>query len=128
MDKVSLHDKFHYIVRRNKSIFISISYYDIVIHMIKSIKNQTTQDIFDGFNSKAARKIPFELHKIVRRKLDLINSVESLDDLKVPPGNHLEILRGDRKGFYSIRVNQQWRIVFRWESGQAQEVQVVDYY
>ncbi len=87
-----------------------------------------TQDIFDGLNSKAARALPCGLHAKARRQLDLLNSVTRLDDLRVPPGNRLEALHGDLEAFHSIRINQQWRIIFRWERGNAENVQIVDYH
>ncbi len=96
--------------------------------MIRTIGNVTTQDIFDGENSKAARKLPRELHGKARRLLDLINSAIRIDDLRIPPGNRLEALKGDFKGFHSIRINDQWRIVFKWFGGHADEVQIVDYH
>lgn len=96
--------------------------------MIRSFADATTQDIFDGENSKAARKLPRELHDKARRTLDLINSAIRLDDLRVPPGNRLEALKGGFKGFHSVRINDQWRIVFRWLDGDADAVQIVDYH
>ena len=96
--------------------------------MIRSIADATTQDIFDGENSKAARKLPRELHDKARRLLDLINAATRIDDLRVPPGNRLEALKGDYKGFHSIRINDQWRIVFRWFDSDANEVQIIDYH
>jgi len=96
--------------------------------MITSIIGKTTQDIFDGVNSKAARKVPNELHEKASRLLDLINGAGNLDDLRVPPGNRLEPLKGDRKGFHSIRINDQWRIVFQWKNEDAEKVEIVDYH
>ena len=96
--------------------------------MIRSIKDATTQDIFDGLNSKVARKLPQELHRKARRQLDLINAVTRIEDLKVPPGNQLEALKGDLKGFHSIRINDQWRIIFRWLDGNAEDVRIIDYH
>lgn len=96
--------------------------------MIKSIKGKMTQDVFDGLNSKAARKLPAELHKKAGRLLDLMNGTSRLDDLRVPPGNRLEALSGDLKGFHSVRINDQWRIIFRWRDGNAEEVEIVDYH
>lgn len=96
--------------------------------MIRSFADATTQDIFDGENSKAARKLPRELHDKARRMLDLINAATRLDDLRVPPGNRLEALKGNFKGFHSIRINDQWRIIFRWLDGDADAVQIVDYH
>ena len=88
----------------------------------------TTQDVFDGENSKAARKLPRELHDKARRLLDLINASARIDDLRIPPGNRLEALKGEYKGFYSVRINDQWRVVFRWLNGDADEVQITDYH
>jgi proteic killer suppression protein len=96
--------------------------------MIRSIADKTTQDIFDGINSKASRYLPSELHSKAGRLLDLINAAANINDLRVPPGNHLEALKGDKRGFYSVRINDQWRIVFRWVEGDAEDVQVVDYH
>jgi proteic killer suppression protein len=96
--------------------------------VIRSFADATTQDVFDGENSKAARKLPRELHDKARRMLDLINAATRLDDLRIPPGNRLEALKGDFKGFHSIRINDQWRIVFKWLNGDADEVQIVDYH
>lgn len=96
--------------------------------VIRSIADKTTQDIFDGVSSKAARKLPVELHQKAQRLLDLIDSSGRLDDLKVPPGNRLEPLKGDLKGFYSIRINDQWRIIFRWNNGDAEDVKILDYH
>lgn len=94
--------------------------------MIRSFADNATQDIFDGDNSKAARKLPRELHDKARRMLDLINAATRLDDLRVPPGNRLEALKGNFKGFHSIRINDQWRIIFKWLNGDADAVQIVD--
>jgi len=96
--------------------------------VIRSFKGKTAQDIYDGTNTKDARKLPKELHKKARRQLDLLNGAAKLDDLRIPPGNKLEALSGDRKGFHSIRINDQWRIVFRWNQSNADEVQIVDYH
>ena len=96
--------------------------------MIRSIKDNITQDIFDGLNSKTARKLPQELHRKARRQLDLLNAVTRVDDLRVPPGNQLEALKGDLKGFHSIRINDQWRIIFRWKDAGAEDVKIVDYH
>lgn len=96
--------------------------------MIRSIKDKATQDIFDGASSKAARKLPVELHRKARRLLDLINGAAQLDDLRVPPGNKLEALSGNLKGFHSIRINNQWRIIFKWSEGSPDDVQILDYH
>lgn len=96
--------------------------------MIRSVKDTTAQNIFDGLNSKAARKLPQELHRKARRQLDLLNAVTRVEDLKVPPGNQLEALKGTLKGFHSIRINDQWRIIFRWLDGNAEDVKIIDYH
>ncbi|HHP7231773.1 MAG TPA: type II toxin-antitoxin system RelE/ParE family toxin [Xenococcaceae cyanobacterium] len=97
--------------------------------MIVSFKNQATEDIFDSFNSKAARKLcPPNLWSTARRKLDQLNAVTSLEELTIPPGNRLEALKGDRKGQHSIRINQQYRICFTWKQAKATEVEIVDYH
>lgn len=80
--------------------------------MIRSFADDTTRDIWDGVNSKAARRIPKALWPVVRRKLDQIDSVTKLDDLRVPPGNRLHAIEGDRSGYHAIRVNDRYRIVF----------------
>ena len=97
--------------------------------MIGSFRNAGTEDIFDGNNSKAARKIcPQSLWRRARRKLDQLDSVVTLDELRVPPGNKLEALRGDRGGQFSIRINDQYRICFTWKSKGPDEVEIVDYH
>jgi proteic killer suppression protein len=85
-------------------------------------------DIYDGINSRHARKLPLKLHAKARRLLDQINAAATHDILRHPPGNHLEKLRGDRTEFWSIRINDQWRIVFRWEGADALDVEIVDYH
>ncbi len=95
--------------------------------MIKSFADATTSDIFHGLNTKEARKIPVNLHGIVRRKLDMLNAAMSLDDLR-SPGNHLEKLTGKYSGFWSIRVNDQYRIIFQWANGDAHAVKCFDYH
>ena len=97
--------------------------------MIRSFKSQGTEDIFNGENTKAARKTcPETIWKIAGRKLDQLDSVESLDELKIPPANRLEALKGKRKGQYSIRVNDKYRICFVWEDDEPEDVEIVDYH
>ncbi|MCF8296070.1 MAG: type II toxin-antitoxin system RelE/ParE family toxin [Saprospiraceae bacterium] len=72
--------------------------------------------------------MPLEIQKIGRRKLRMLNNSQNINDLRVPPSNRLEKLGGDLKEFYSIRINDQWRIIFKWKSGQAQEVKIIDYH
>jgi proteic killer suppression protein len=96
--------------------------------VIRTLADDTTRDIWNGVNSKAARRIPRVLWPIVRRKLDQIDAVTRLDDLKVPPGNRLHPLAGDLRRRHSVRVNDQYRIVFRFEGADAFEVQCTDYH
>jgi toxin HigB-1 len=97
--------------------------------MLESFKQAGTEDIFNGINSKAARKIcPESIWRVARRKLDQIDSVTTIDELSVPPGNRLEQLTGDRDGQYSIRINDQYRICFIWSELGAEEVEIVDYH
>ncbi len=96
--------------------------------MIRNFTSKTAQDIYDGVNSRHARKIPRELHAKAQRLLDQLNAAVVVDTLKAPPGNRLEKLKGDREGFWSLRINDQWRIVFRWEEGDALDVDITDYH
>ena len=97
--------------------------------MIESFHDRATEDIFNGVNSKAARSAcPEKLWKIATRKLDQLDSVQSLEELKVPPGNRLEALAGNRKGQYSIRINEQYKICFVWGESGPSEVEVTDYH
>ena len=92
--------------------------------MINSFRNRGIEDIFNGLDTRFARQIcPRNLWRIVLRKLDQINRVRELRELAIPPGNRLESLRGDRAGQYSIRINDQFRICFRWEEGDAYEIE-----
>lgn len=97
--------------------------------MIVSFKNQATEDIFNGKNTKGARKsCPRSLWRIAFRKLDQLDSVVTLDELKVLPGNRLESLSGDRKGAFSIRINEQYRICFKWSEPGPVDVEITDYH
>ncbi|MEB3248477.1 MAG: type II toxin-antitoxin system RelE/ParE family toxin [Merismopediaceae bacterium] len=98
--------------------------------MIASFKNQGTQDIFNGRDSKQARKVcPSALWPLANRKLDLLDSAVTLEDLRIPPGNRLEALKGDRQGQHSIRINSQYRICFVWsENSTPTEVEIIDYH
>ena len=84
-----------------------------------------TEKIWNGIRSN---KIPPEIQKVGRRKLRMINNSIDINDLRIPPSNRLEKLRGDLKGFHSIRINDQWRIIFKWEAGHAQEIEIADYH
>lgn len=97
--------------------------------MIQSFAGRGTQDVFDGTNSKAAGKTcPPDLWAGARRRLDQLDQAHVLEDLRVPPGNRLEALKGDRKGQFSIRINEQFRICFRWTAGGPSDVEIVDYH
>lgn len=97
--------------------------------MILSLKDVGTEDIFNGENTKSARKTcPQTLFSVAFRKLDQIDSAVELNDLRVPPGNRLEALEGDRTGQHSIRINDQYRICFIWTKNGAVEVEIVDYH
>ena len=97
--------------------------------MIQSFKNAGTEDIFNGENTKDARKsCPMSLWKAASRKLDQLDSVAMLAELNIPYGNQLEDIKGDRKGQYSIRINQQYRICFKWTPLGPDEVEIVDYH
>ena len=93
--------------------------------MIKSFRDRDTERIF---NRQRVKRFSTQIQKFTQRKLDLIDGADLIEDLRTPPGNRLEKLSGNRKGQYSIRVNDQWRICFRWKSGQATDVEIVDYH
>ncbi len=97
--------------------------------MIRSFRDDGTEDIFNGKSTKGARRTcPQSLWRVAFRKLDQLDSVTSLNDLSVPPGNELEALKGDRKGEYSIRINDQYRICFIWTEIGLDEVGITDYH
>ncbi len=96
--------------------------------MIETFGNALAEDLFDDKRTKATRSFPPELRRAGRRKLLYLHDASELRDLRVPPGNRLEPLKGKLKGSHSIRINDQWRVVFRWEGGNALDVQVVDYH
>ncbi len=93
--------------------------------MIKSFQDKMTEKFYITGKS---RKIPSNIQKVALRKLDYINSANKLDDLRIPPTNRFEKLRGDLEDFYSIRINKQFRIIFRFEDGNAYDVKIVDYH
>ena len=96
--------------------------------MIRSFGNKTAEDIFNGDNTKEARKLPRMLWNSASRKLDQVNAAFQLIDLKMPPGNRLEALRGNLVGHHSIRINDQYRIIFRWVDGDAHDVRIEDHH
>ena len=93
--------------------------------MIKSFKCRETEKIYNRLFSK---KLPQDIQKVAIKKLWMLDAAIELEDLKIPPSNHLEALRDDRKGQHSIRINQQWRICFNWHDGNSYNVEIVDYH
>lgn len=96
--------------------------------MIASFGDRATEALFNGHPAKDIRRFPPAIVKVALRKLDILNSAADLRDLKSPPSNHLEALTRDLVGFHSIRVNDQWRIIFRWAGSEAFEVRLADYH
>ncbi|TXI73653.1 MAG: type II toxin-antitoxin system RelE/ParE family toxin [Dechloromonas sp.] len=93
--------------------------------MIRSFAERETERIWEG---RPSRRLPLEMQAVARRKLRMLNNAAELADLRIPPANRLEALRGDRKGQHSIRINDQWRLCFRWADGDAFDVAIVDYH
>ena len=96
--------------------------------MIKNFADNLTRDIYDGTDSRYPRKFPSDLHRKAQRLLDQINAAPSINILKIPPGNRLETLSGRLSGFWSLRINEQGRIIFRWIGKDAFDVQIIDYH
>jgi len=96
-----------------------------LVSMIKSFGSKETEKIWEGIRST---KLPFEIQQIGRRKLRMLNNSVSIIDLRIPPSNRLEKLTGRQKDFYSIRINDQWRIIFKWIEGHSFEVEIIDYH
>ena len=96
--------------------------------MIVSFGDRATGALFHGEGGKVLRGLPREIHQTARRKLDMLAAAAVLQDLRSPPGNRLEALRGDLQGLHSIRINDQWRVVFRWTSSGPAEVRILDYH
>lgn len=94
---------------------------------IRSFRDSATEDLFHGRRTSRVRRFPPEVARIALRKLDVLNAAHRLKDLRSPPSNRLEVLKGDLAGFHSIRVNDQWRLVFRWEDG-VYDVSLLDYH
>jgi len=93
--------------------------------MIASFRDTEAATIWEG---RRSRRLPFDIQIVALWKLRLLNNAKRIDDLRVPPGNRLEALRGERQGQYSIRINDQWRICFVWREGHAHQVEIVDYH
>ncbi len=96
--------------------------------MINNFSSKTAQDIYDGVSSRYARKISHELHHKIQRLFDQLDVVKDIEELRVPPSNRLEKLSGDLKDFWSIRINAQYRIIFKWNKSIAFDVDIVDYH
>jgi len=94
--------------------------------MIKSFKDKETENIYSREGSR--KKLPVDIQQVALRKLRMINNAKNLNDLKIPPANNLEKLKGDREGQHSIRINDRWRICFKWNDGDAHEVEIADYH
>jgi len=97
----------------------------MILAMIRSFKCKETEKIF---SRRRSRKLPQDIQQVALRKLRMLNRAMTLNDLRVPPANRLEKLRGDREGLYSIRINERWRICFEWQNGDAHHVEIVDYH
>lgn len=95
--------------------------------MIVSFGDAATEDLFHGRATSRVKRLPTDVTRVALRKLDQLNAATRLDDLRSPPGNRLEALRGDLRGFHSVRVNDQWRLVFRWQGEEASQVRLTDY-
>lgn len=93
--------------------------------MILNFSSKETASIFIGLS---VRSLPLDMQQTARRKLKQLDSVRIIDELRIPPGNRLETLKGNRKGQWSIRINDQWRICFNWKNGNAEDVEIVDYH
>ncbi|WP_092542015.1 type II toxin-antitoxin system RelE/ParE family toxin [Zunongwangia mangrovi] len=93
--------------------------------MIKSFTDKEAEKIWIGIPSK---KLPPKIQNVTRRKLRMINNAQTINDLRIPPANHLEKLSGNLEGFYSIRINKQWRVIFKWNNDNAFEVKIIDYH
>ena len=96
--------------------------------MIVGFGEKATEDLYNGITSARTRRIPSDIRQRALDRLTALNAAARLDDLRSPPSNRLEQLRGDLAGFWSIRVNDQWRIIFKWTDGQASEVSLTDYH
>ena len=96
-----------------------------MVSMIKSFRDKETEKIF---NRHFSGKLPQNIQLVARKKLVVLDAASRLNDLRIPPGNQFEALKGDRKGQHSIRINDQWRICFKWKDGDAYDVEIADYH
>lgn len=95
---------------------------------IVSFGDEASRDLYRGLSTARARKFPHDIRKSAQRKLELLEAAIQLADLNLPPGNRLEALKGDRAGYHSIRINDQWRVTFKWTDAGPAEVKVEDYH
>ena len=93
--------------------------------MIVSFGNKVTEEVWEG---KFSKRLPPEVQTVGRRKLRMINNSQNINDLRIPPSNHLEKLAGSLNAYYSIRINAQWRLIFKWNAGNASDIEIVDYH
>ena len=93
--------------------------------MIRSFADKEAEKVWSGTPS---RRLPADIQAVARRKLRMLNNAASIEDLRIPPANRLEALKGNRRGWHSIRINDQWRVCFRWHNGDATDVEIVDYH
>jgi proteic killer suppression protein len=93
--------------------------------MIKSFKDKETEKVY---SREGSQKLPEDIQQVALRKLRMINNAKNLNDLRIPPANNFEKLRGDREGQHSVRINDQWRVCFKWKGGDAHEVKIADYH
>ena len=96
--------------------------------MIQSFGDRATSDLYHGIASNRVRRLPSQIQALAIQKLDILNAAQEIDDLRSPPGNRLKLLKGKLSGFYSIRINEQWRITFQWQESNAHSVKIVDYH
>ncbi len=96
--------------------------------MILSFGDSDTEDFYHGRETKGTRRFPASIVNIALRKLDMIAAAYHLNDLRIPPGNRLEALKGNLAGYFNVRINDQWRIIFHWENHNASQVQIMDYH
>jgi proteic killer suppression protein len=96
--------------------------------VIVSFGDKATEDLFHNRKTSRIRRYPPEILRPGLQLLDVLNAAQELRDLRSPPGNHLELMKGEYKGFHSIRINRQWRLMFRWRTGEAREVRITDYH
>ena len=103
---------------------VKVVFYAVILNFT----DQATEDIYNGFDTKQARRIPSIIWRVAVRKLDMLNAAHELKDLRIPPANRLKVLKGKQSGMHSIRINDQFRIIFKWVDGQVKDVAIMDYH